>query len=37
MGAGIAMVVMGVAVITGQLSRFAYWLLGTFPILSTIG
>ncbi len=36
-GAGIAMVVMGIAVITGQLSRFAYWLLGTFPILSTIG
>jgi cytochrome c-type biogenesis protein len=36
-GAGIAMIVMGIAVITGQLSRFAYWLLGTFPILSTIG
>ncbi len=36
-GAGLVMVIMGIAVITGQLSRFAYWLLGTFPFLSTIG
>jgi len=36
-GAGLVMVVMGLAVMTGQLSRFAYWLLATFPILATIG
>lgn len=36
-GAGIAMVLMGLAIITGQLSRLAYWLLGTFPFLTTIG
>ncbi len=36
-GAGGIMVIMGVAVMTGQLSRFAYWLLGTFPFLANIG
>ncbi|MCF7702044.1 cytochrome c biogenesis CcdA family protein [Loktanella sp. M215] len=36
-GAGIAMVLMGLAILTGQLSRMAYWMLGTFPFLSTIG
>lgn len=35
--AGGIMVIMGVAVMTGQLSRFAYWLLGTFPFLANIG
>lgn len=35
--AGVAMVVMGIAVITGQLSRFAYWMLSTFPFLGNIG
>lgn len=35
--AGGVMVAMGVAIITGQLSVFAYWLLGTFPILGAIG
>lgn len=35
--AGGVMVLMGVAIMTGQLSAFAYWLLGTFPILGTIG
>lgn len=35
--AGAVMVLMGVAVLTGQLSRFAYWLLGTFPFLASIG
>ncbi len=35
--AGSIMVVMGVAIITGQLSTFSFWLLETFPILSTIG
>ena len=37
MAAGAIMVLMGVAVITGQLSRFAYWLLETFPSLATMG
>jgi cytochrome c-type biogenesis protein len=36
-GAGFVMVIMGVAVMTGQLSRFAYWLLGAFPFLANIG
>ena len=36
-GAGIVMVVMGLAMMTGQLSRFAYWILGTFPFLAQIG
>ena len=36
-GAGIAMVLMGLAIMTGQLSRLAYWLLGTFPFLASIG
>ena len=31
------MILMGLAMITGQLSAFAYWLLGTFPVLSQIG
>ena len=36
-GAGVAMVFMGLAIMTGQLSRLAYWLLGTFPFLASIG
>lgn len=35
--AGAILVVMGVAIITGQLSVFAYWLLDTFPALGAIG
>jgi len=35
--AGTLMITMGVAMITGYLSRFAVWLLNTFPILATIG
>ena len=35
--AGGVMVIMGIAMITGQLSTFAFWLLETFPLLSTIG
>ncbi len=32
------MILMGVAIITGQLSlTFSFWLLETFPLLSTIG
>ncbi len=35
--AGAVMVLMGVAIITGRLSTFSFWLLETFPLLSTIG
>jgi len=36
-GAGAVMVAMGIAMITGDLSRFSYWLLDAFPALATIG
>lgn len=35
--AGLVMVVMGAAMITGYLSTFSFWLLEMFPVLSTIG
>lgn len=35
--AGVVLIIMGVAMITGQLSVFSYWLLKTFPSLATIG
>ncbi len=35
--AGGVMVLMGAAMITGQLSTFSFWLLETFPRLSSIG
>jgi len=35
--AGGVMILMGAAMITGQLSTFSFWLLNTFPVLSTIG
>lgn len=35
--AGVLMIVMGIAMVTGQLSALAYWLLRTFPGLATIG
>jgi len=35
--AGIILVVMGIAMITGQLSAFAFWLLRTFPVFGRIG
>jgi cytochrome c-type biogenesis protein len=35
--AGSVMIVMGVAMMTGQLSAFSYWLLETFPSLASIG
>jgi len=28
---------MGIGVMTGQISRLAFWLLETFPALGTIG
>ncbi|MGV3548722.1 cytochrome c biogenesis CcdA family protein [Rhizobium sp.] len=35
--AGAVMILMGVAMITGQMSVFAFWLLQKFPIFTTIG
>jgi cytochrome c-type biogenesis protein len=35
--AGSVMIVMGAAMITGQLTTFSFWLLETFPLLATIG
>ena len=35
--AGVIMVVMGLAMITGQMATFSYWLLDQFPILTRIG
>jgi cytochrome c-type biogenesis protein len=35
--AGIVMVIMGVAIMTGNLSAFSFWLLKTFPGLAKIG
>lgn len=35
--AGITMIVMGLAMMSGQLSSMAFWLLETFPFLAKIG
>lgn len=35
--AGIVMIILGVAMITGYLSVFAYWMLNAFPFLGRIG
>jgi cytochrome c-type biogenesis protein len=35
--AGGVMVLMGIAMITGYLSAFSYWLLDAFPVLGNIG
>ena len=35
--AGVVMIVMGIAMITGQLTAFSYWLLETIPVLGSIG
>jgi cytochrome c-type biogenesis protein len=35
--AGLILVLMGIAMITGQLSAFAFWLLRMFPVLGRIG
>jgi cytochrome c-type biogenesis protein len=35
--AGVILVLMGVAMVTGQLSAFAFWLLNTFPVFGRIG
>ncbi|MBE0620094.1 MAG: cytochrome c biogenesis protein CcdA [Burkholderiales bacterium] len=36
-GAGAVMVFMGIAMITGQITQFALWLLNAFPVLATMG
>ena len=36
-GAGASMVLMGVAMITGLLTSFSFWLLQTFPVFASIG
>ena len=35
--AGLAMITMGTAMITGHLSTFSFWLIENFPVLSTLG
>lgn len=35
--AGGVVAAMGVAMLTGEMARFSYWLLGTFPMLARIG
>jgi len=35
--AGIIMILMGVAMVTGRITAFSYWLLETFPVLGRIG
>jgi cytochrome c-type biogenesis protein len=37
LGTGVVVIGMGVAMVTGQLSTFSYWLLETFPGLARIG
>jgi cytochrome c-type biogenesis protein len=34
---GVVLAIMGVAMMTGQLSALSYWLLETFPGLAAIG
>ena len=36
-GAGVIMILMGIAMITGQMSVFAFWLLEKFPVFGRIG
>lgn len=35
--AGVVMIVIGVAMLTGQLTTFSFWLLETFPVFGRIG
>ena len=35
--AGVVMILMGLAMMTGQLSALSYWMLDAFPILGRIG
>src|SRR5699024_7376350 len=34
---GLILIIMGVMVLTGQMTRFAPWMLSTFPILGELG
>lgn len=34
---GLILIIMGVMVLTGQMTRFASWMLSTFPILGELG
>lgn len=34
---GVIMIMMGVAMVTGKLGAFSYWLLDVFPALGSIG
>jgi len=36
-GAGVLLIIMGIAMITGYLSDFSIWLLNTFPLLGEVG
>lgn len=35
--AGVVMILMGIAMLTGQMAAFAFWLLDTFPVFGRIG
>jgi cytochrome c-type biogenesis protein len=37
LGAGAVVTAMGVAMLTGELTSFSYWLLESFPILARFG
>ncbi len=37
LAAGVIMILMGIAMVTGRLTTFSFWLLETFPILGKIG
>jgi cytochrome c-type biogenesis protein len=37
LAAGFIMILMGILMITGQLTALSYWLLRTFPALGSIG
>jgi cytochrome c-type biogenesis protein len=37
LGAGAIVAAMGVAILTGELTSFSYWLLDTFPVLARLG
>jgi cytochrome c-type biogenesis protein len=36
-GAGAVVTAMGIAMLTGELTSFSYWILDTFPILARLG
>jgi cytochrome c-type biogenesis protein len=35
--AGIVMILFGIAMVTGEVTTFSYWLLDKFPVLGRIG